>query len=609
MTRSAGGPMRCYRWLGSLLAAGVLAGCGMFSASSEGTTTASDTAQEASAIDNSSDIAIDSTFAYTFDADIDTATVTTDSLFLVLDTATDAVENDARKILNDQCQAASAIAATVSCATARRCVVTPARTLAFEATYRLCVAESVRYSTGAAFAGDSVGFSTAAPAADSLSDYAGDTTDFSDATYQPTTNAAIAAAWGDPRQQSSIESLLETYDALEIPNTIHATTIEFAVCPTTTTTATDARQILVPQQYVTIQKAVDAAQNYQTIVVDADTAFQENVRISGKYVNLVSSSESAQVDWAGSNAAKPVITTDCGGGALVRGFHLHSGSAGIKADTTTKGILTIYNNTIDDVSYGIMVHGGEVMLSTNDITANIDAVDLIKTKGQVYNNTLTVGGVGVVMKWPLGMKVWQNSWPLGAGQGAIFLEGGAAIVVENTMTMQHNGFGVVAQTDPAAAGNIWAFAGNTVTDAEASGIVVLGVDGVSTQVSVSVNTIAGTLAADDGKLEWMQYIVDTEHVNAFRSGMGVLVLDAQVQLQSNATTNNAHSGINYQRSCGYIDGNTSTGNAYGLVSITGTSVSGCNTPTLGTNTLANNGQNMNSDSALAVPPPPQLVLP
>lgn len=587
------------------------------SASTDSTTDTTSTTQEVSEIDNGQDIPADSVFAYTFSDDIDTATVTTDTLFLVLDESESAANVAAPIIANasesssSACDNANAVSATVTCASQRRCVIQPASALAYEARYRICITTAVRYRSGDAFEGAQASFATATASDEAFSDYAGSNEQFSDETYTPPTMEAIDDNWGDPATTSTGLTLLNEYNAMTIPDDIHHLAVTFDPCPSNTALGVDGRQIKVPEQFTTIQKAVDAAKNYQTIVVNAQKTFTENVHISGKFVHIVSSSDTQEVDLQAKNSNLPVMRLDCGGGMLLRRFHLHGGTIGVKSDLTTKGLNTILESTIDDVNQGVVAHGGEIIISHNTIAANADAIDLIKTSGQVHANTIDLpGGIGVYLKYPLGVKVWLNTMDHGAGQGAVFVDGGLAQIFENTFNMDTQGFGVIVEYTPNTNKNMVQILENTIVNAEASGILIWGQGEEKTQASLIENSITGTSSSTSLQLKWLEYNSGGSKVDAFESGMGIVVLDAKVQTKNNTSSNNAHSGINYQRSCGDIDTNTANGNYYGIVSLASGDTDACDTPTLTNNSASGNtGQNIAADTGLSIPPAPEPVPP
>ncbi|GEM_PF-6026458 len=599
---------------------GVLVGCG---ASGVGTdtssaSTTSNTTQEAAQIDGATAVDTTSDFAYDFSAAIDTSTVDATTFFLAPndDSADTSTANIAtkkslpEKSSDSSCNASRAIAATVECPSAQRCVLHPAAELAFEGMYHICITASIRYRDGGNVAATRVTFTTAPASDTALSDYAGDSSNFSDETYTQMSSATLATDLF-PRDPTTAQTAIDQYDALPAPDTMQSQLITFDTCPdNSNVTGVDARQILVPEQYLTIQKAIDVAKNYQTIVVNASKTFKENLHIQGKYVNLVSSSDTQQVDLQAAKSGLPVITVDCGGGVLLRSFSLHGGSAGVKADTSTKGIQTILTSTISDVGAGIIIHGGEVVISKNTITANYDAIMLSKTKGQIHANTLSAGSIAVYLTHPVGMKIWLNTFQE-ILIGALFIDGGVAAIVENTFSMMGSGFGIFAQYTTSALGVLLKIESNTITQAQGFGMLVLGKGGETTSAIVEGNSVQNTASAVDVNIfDWLDYTYSDHNINAFRSGMGLLVIDAKANTFDNNFQSNAHSGMNFQRSCGSVMGNTSQKNVFGLVTLINDDTDGCSTVTYSGNTITNNSQQNIYDSngaTLSVPAPPKLV--
>ncbi len=106
------------------------------------------------------DIPVDSTFAYTFAQIVNTPTVTTGTFFIVPAPA------PAAMVVKDAfdptvCNAANAVAATVSCGSATECTLDPAADLLGGTLYAACLSTDIIYNSGTPFEGFMATFTTA----------------------------------------------------------------------------------------------------------------------------------------------------------------------------------------------------------------------------------------------------------------------------------------------------------------------------------------------------------------------------------------------------------------------------------------------------------------
>lgn len=140
--------------------------------------------------------------------------------------------------------------------------------------------------------------------------------------------------------------------------------------------------IYVPQDYPTIQAAIDAAQDGETIVV-APGVYTENILISGKSITLASqyieNSDPNFIDQTiidGGNAAAEtiLIETDAGPATTVLGFTIRNGSDGIHA----RAKANFYNNRFIANGDGIDYEnnsGGECFDNVFEFNSD-DGIDL-----------------------------------------------------------------------------------------------------------------------------------------------------------------------------------------------------------------------------------------
>lgn len=589
------------------------------------------TITDAAALDGQANVSTSQYFTYTFTEPVDTATVTAASLYLVEDATTAAAV--AGKASLDACDVSRAIPAGVSCDSFRICRVQPDRALNRSTAYHVCVTTDIRYRDGTAFAGYAARFTTTSEAAADATPtaggiYRGDRAGFSDATYTERALSDIASDFmvlddeiatatgfdggGQFGPEHFAEELLDNFTATAnatTPDSLRGTSLLFDACGEATTES-DTHIMLVPEQYATIQAAIDAAKNLQIILVTGGQSYTENLHISGKFVHLLSIDADDATLYPADDAA-PTLTLSCNGGALIAGFRFETGSVGIKAASSSLGVLTIAQNTFYNVETGIVVNGAAVSVTDNAFFVLNDAIHAVKAKGQIAKNTFTTpGGVAVYAKFPIGLTLWGNTITA-PGLGAIFVRGGSAIIDQNTLNLQSSGFGIFTEYTDGDLGIVLEITKNTITQALGNGILVLGKGDFKTKAYLANNVVTGATITEDPKLAWMTYSTasDTTLQTALINGAGILTMDAMTITTANTTNNNIR-GISYQRSCGSITGNTAKNNYFGIITITSGDTDGCAAPTLENNDASENSmQNIASDAGLTVPPPPEPVEP
>ncbi|MCJ7575495.1 MAG: right-handed parallel beta-helix repeat-containing protein [Dehalococcoidia bacterium] len=176
--------------------------------------------------------------------------------------------------------------------------------------------------------------------------------------------------------------------------------------------------IYVPDDYSSIQAAVDAAVAGDTIVVHAGT-HQEHVTLYKSLV--VQTDEGAIIDGGGSLSTVTITAAGC----TVSGFNITgSGShpnenAAIRIDSTSNNISgnTIWGNKGD----GILLHGGENVIMNNLISEN--------------------EGNGLYVDWAYGNTIEGNTIS-GNGDYGLYLRGDNNILRHNVMSGNGRNFGV-----------------------------------------------------------------------------------------------------------------------------------------------------------------------
>lgn len=223
----------------------------------------------------------------------------------------------------------------------------------------------------------------------------------------------------------------------------------------------------VPQEYPTIQEAVDDAHSGDIVLVFPGT-YVENIDFFGKEIILVSARGPA-VTWIDGNQSGPAVMCQSGetNDAVIEGFTITNGywvdGGGIACYTSSP---TITNNIIfGNLAY---YHGGGVgcmigsapIISKNIIHSNMAGVDQVGWGGGigsnssspsikhniVYNNSTLIGGGGIFCKLsPPGSPpidhnkiVYNNS---GARGGGIFFSYSDFTIMNNIINHNQSSYG------------------------------------------------------------------------------------------------------------------------------------------------------------------------
>src|SRR5262249_10654210 len=202
----------------------------------------------------------------------------------------------------------------------------------------------------------------------------------------------------------------------------------------------EAAVIHVPGDYATIQAAINAAINGDTIQV-APGSYIENINFLGKAIQITSD-QGAQVTTIDGNQAGPVVSFISGEGpqALLIGFTLRNGRAanspalrggGIRIENSSPTIRgnTVTNNTAGDGGGGISSSFGSPLIVGNTISNN----------GQIPGWSGGVGGGGVAIVGAsaaqlLNNTISGNSWSSSSGGGITMFAAGTPVLKNNFIT-------------------------------------------------------------------------------------------------------------------------------------------------------------------------------
>ncbi|QNI37718.1 right-handed parallel beta-helix repeat-containing protein [Edaphobacter albus] len=152
--------------------------------------------------------------------------------------------------------------------------------------------------------------------------------------------------------------------------------------------------IHVPADQPTIQAAIDAAQNGDTVLVAPGT-YYENLQIQNKSITVRSDKGAAQtiVD-GGKNNVVANINAGIGFNITLDGFTIQNGATSLSPSNggvVAYGFATIQNNIIRaNWGYGITVQGGSVNILNNHI------VTTAPNAGQAYCYVYALNGINMV---------------------------------------------------------------------------------------------------------------------------------------------------------------------------------------------------------------------
>lgn len=415
---------------------------------------------------------------------------------------------------------------------------------------------------------------------------------------------------------------LQQVNLLSVLAELHGISLGFGDCPEAKFWSGDfSRDLQVPSEYPTIQEAIDVAVDYQSVIVDPSTNFTENLNVQNKFINIFSAGEDP-VALEPADPALPTILFSCGGGGMIGGFSIQGGSVGVKTSSSSLGMTTIVNSRFTDVKTAIVLVDTHFFIVENFFSGVTDGVVLEKATGEVHDNEFNGGaGISLYLHAPYGVTVSDNQFTQEeAGQGAIFMDGGAAVVKKNTFTLNENGFGLMSQFISSDTGVGLEILDNTMTGAKALGMVVLGSTGNTSQAYVSGNSITGTQHAyGDPEFEWLNYSAvengGTDSEDGLIWGLGMIIIDAVADVAGNTANDNYFSGIAYIRSCGSMHDNTALENGlYDLIAKAFSDTDNCSSPTLADNIYetiwdddtANDTMTMGvADEPIKTPDPPE----
>ena len=264
----------------------------------------------------------------------------------------------------------------------------------------------------------------------------------------------------------------------------------------------------VPADFPSIQAAIDASANGDTVLVSPGT-YRENIDFRGKRITVQSESgpESTIIDGGGSGTVVKFVTRE-DESTVIRGFTIQNGAqsyegGGIGVSGSSPKILG--NRIINNLGCGISVNFGSPVIQGNTISHNqrtcgvgAGAIYLGGSSSpQVLDNIIsdnTGGSIGgAIIDWSADKAVIRNNIIMGnkgsvGGGIALYNDNSSVVIVQNL---------IIGNSAPQGGGIWWSspplvFANNTVADNTSTGAgsaVFAGFFGSS--LTMSNNILAG----------------------------------------------------------------------------------------------------------------------
>lgn len=193
-----------------------------------------------------------------------------------------------------------------------------------------------------------------------------------------------------------------------------------------------AKEIKVPQDFPTIQAAIDAAEEGDTITV-APGLYQENIVIV-KHLTLQGAGAD-QVTIAAADPSRPTLVVRLAQGVIVQGFTITGGYGGVRIESRAQAALTA-NRIAGNRWDGVEVRGpAQATLENNEISGNgddgIDVWDYGQatiTKNKIFGNWKGVS-VGVFARADLQENEISGNWT-----GALVWVGAQASFIGNKIS-------------------------------------------------------------------------------------------------------------------------------------------------------------------------------
>lgn len=317
------------------------------------------------------------------------------------------------------------------------------------------------------------------------------------------------------------------------------------------------RIVSVPENYESIQAAIDAANNGDTIIVAPGT-YRENLNFKGKSITLKSSnpldSEVVASTIIAGNNFGPVIVVNSGEtGAVIQGFTITNGTYGFNAiDGGIRVVgasVTISRNIItDNVGPGIHLENAtNCVIEYNAISANSSGISIADSSAEIVGNIVSNNsGAGFNISEGehviRGNTITHNIGDIGVA-GGINLHYGSHLIENNNISFNES-HGVSTY------GGSHRFIGNTISYNESvsygGGFVIYEGQHIIEGNTVLGNVAKGEINASGGGafyiIDGVKYIIEnnviSENTAKLGNGGGIYVQEGAFDILDNSVTNN-----------------------------------------------------------------------
>ncbi len=317
------------------------------------------------------------------------------------------------------------------------------------------------------------------------------------------------------------------------------------------------RIVSVPENYESIQAAIDAANNGDTIIVAPGT-YRENLNFKGKSITLKSSnpldSEVVASTIIAGNNFGPVIVVNSGEtGAVIQGFTITNGTYGFNAiDGGIRVVgasVTISRNIItDNVGPGIHLENAtNCVIEYNAISANSSGISTADSSAEIVGNIVSNNsGAGFNISEGehviRGNTITHNIGDIGVA-GGINLHYGSHLIENNNISFNES-HGVSTY------GGSHRFIGNTISYNESvsygGGFVIYEGQHIIEGNTVLGNVAKGEINASGGGafyiIDGVKYIIEnnviSENTAKLGNGGGIYVQEGAFDILDNSVTNN-----------------------------------------------------------------------
>lgn len=283
-------------------------------------------------------------------------------------------------------------------------------------------------------------------------------------------------------------------------------------------TSSAAQTLQVPSEYGTIQAAIDAASNGDTILV-ADGVYDENITFRGKAIIVQSENGAGNTAIQGTGANSPVVTFASGetANAVLDGFVIDN-QAG--AGSQTRGLYIANNSSPAIRNCNINSNDSSANGSGVYITGTTSTVTLTDT--YVTGNSTTMSGGGIYSNSPLSITRGgvNNNEALNTASagGGLYLSGNAVMTLSSTSISENTAQwgGGIYSSGPKLTITGSFIEDNYATHYAGGGLSLSG--GAAASAYINDSFIRGNSAHTDGGGVWVSSSMKTSFTNCIITG-------------------------------------------------------------------------------------------